>query len=202
MTSEIRIYVEGGGDSAFGKATLRSGFNTFFRSLVDDARSKRIKWAVILLGPRDKCLSAFNTALKTHPDAFNILMVDAEGAVSVEPRQHLRDRDSWDVLAPEENCHLMVQTMEAWFVADFDALSTYYGDSFLGSAIPRTSNVEEIDKITLLSALERASQNTQKGRYNKIRHAADLLGRIDTTLVRQKAWHCDRLFSALKSRIH
>ena len=40
-----------------------------------------------------------------------------------------------------------------------------------------------------------------KSRYHKIRHARDLLSRIDPTRVRQRCGHCDRLFSKLSALI-
>lgn len=152
---------------------------------------------MVASGSRNSCFDDFRTALDSHPEAFNILLVDAEDAVSTTPRQHLQDRDGWDIHTSEENCQLMVQTMEAWLVADLEAFRSYYGQRFLTSAIPRSQNVEEIDKTALKSALDNATRNTQKGEYHKIRHGADLLTRIDPTVVRGKAQHCDRLFLTL-----
>ena len=95
----------------------------------------------------------------------------------------------------------MAQTMEAWLVADRDALGEYYGGGFLDSAIPDNTNVEEIDKATLESALDAATRGTQKGKYRKIQHAADLLARMNPGVVRARAQHCDRLFRTLESLI-
>ncbi|MBI2919311.1 MAG: DUF4276 family protein [Chloroflexi bacterium] len=201
MTREIRIYVEGGGDSAHGKGRLRQGFNSFFRSFHDDARSQKIRLDVVAMGPRNKCFDAFCTALRSHPGAFNILLVDSEGPVSSTVRQHLRERDAWDVNAPEHNCHLMVQTMEAWLVADIEALKQYYGQGFAERAIPARPNVEQIEKADLEAALIKATQHTQKGGYKKLQHGAELLEQLDTIVVRRKAQHCDRLFHTLHSVI-
>jgi len=201
LTEEIRIYVEGGGDSSHGKARLRQGFNAFFGAVIDAARNKRTRWAVIPAGSRNSCFDDFCNACKDHPDALNILLVDAESAVCKKPREHLCNQDGWGVEAPEEACHLMTQTMEAWLVADRDALSEYYGQGFLSSAIPNNTNVEDIDKAMLESALENATRGTQKGSYKKIRHGADLLSQIDPKIVRAKAQHCERLFQTLESLI-
>lgn len=43
MVSEIRVYVEGGGNSKDTRARLREGFSGFLRDLVDKARQKRIR---------------------------------------------------------------------------------------------------------------------------------------------------------------
>src|SRR5215471_7595512 len=113
VVSEIRLYIEGGGDGRDTKARLREGFSGFLRELVNLARSKRIKWQIIACGPRNRAFDDFKTALETHPDAFNILLVDAEGPVQVYTRlwQHVQSRDGWSVPdIGDEHCHLMVQT--------------------------------------------------------------------------------------------
>jgi len=44
VVSEIRLYVEGGGDGKETKAQMREGFHTFLQKVVELARSKRVKW--------------------------------------------------------------------------------------------------------------------------------------------------------------
>lgn len=95
----------------------------------------------------------------------------------------------------------MVQTVEAWLLADPDALAAYYGKGFHRNALPRRSDVEAIPKEQLFESLDRATAETQKGRYAKIRHCADLLGRLNQDRVRRRARHCELLFSSLESRI-
>lgn len=201
MTHGIRIYIEGGGDSRDQKASLRQGFSAFFATVKDKARGNCMHWDIVVAGSRRRCFDAFRKALEDHPDAFNILLVDAECPVSREPQEHLRNRDGWTIEAQEGAWHLMVQMMEAWFVADPDALAGYYGQAFLDSAIPRSTNVEQIDKAPLESALDAATRHTQKGSYKKIKHGADLLALINPAVVRRKAPHCERLFRRLESVI-
>ena len=201
MTDEIRIYVEGGGDTHYGRASLRQGFNTFLGRLRDAAREKRIRWYLVPGGPRNSCFYDFCNALECHPSAFNVLLVDAEADVSTEPWEHLRTRDGWLTPASADNYHLMVQTMEAWFLADRGVLARYYGDGFLDSALPKNADVEQVDKALLESSLDNATRGTQKGKYRKIRHGAALLALINPDIVRHKAKHCDRLFCQLESLI-
>jgi hypothetical protein len=194
MVKAIRIYIE-------GDPELRQGFRTFLKPLYDLAQSKKIKIEPPrLCGSREAAYKAFKTALKTHPDAFSILLVDSEEPVEKKqtPWQHIKNRDGWDSLGTNDaHCHLMVQTMEAWFMADIDALRQYYGQKFQESAIPRNPNVEEIEKARLESALEAATRHTPKGEYHKTRHASQLLERLDIAKVRKAAPNCDRLFATL-----
>ena len=198
MVTEIRIYMEGGGDKSETKAAVRTGFGKFLAKASEITRRPK----VIACGSRNSALKGFRTALRVHPDAFNVLLVDSEGPVRGEPWEHLQNRDYWQRPdADDDQCHLMVQIMEAWLVADVDALKEFYGQHFQDSAIPRTKDVEEIDKTTLAGALTRATRNTQKGEYHKIKHGAKLLARIDPSIVRSKAPYCERLFARLAARI-
>jgi Domain of unknown function (DUF4276) len=118
------------------------------------------------------------------------------------PKEHLKSRHGWnlpDISA--DHYHLMVQMMEAWLVADRDALSRFYGQRFNANAIPRNSNVEQIGKQDLESALKEATRHTAKGEYHKIHHGPKILGQLDVSRVRKAATHCNRLFTTLEDRI-
>ncbi len=95
----------------------------------------------------------------------------------------------------------MVQTVEAWLVADPETLTRFYGQGFLRGLLPKRQDVEEIAKADLNRALDRATARTQKGRYHKILHCSILLGLLDPNRVRARARHCDLLFTTLEARI-
>jgi len=202
VVSEIRIYVEGGGPGKHSKAAMRRGFGEFLTILRNAAQERHVCWHIVACGPRNDAFDAFCTALKTHTGAFNVLLVDSEGPVTTRPLQHLGTRDGWAIdNSLDEHCHLMVQMMESWFVADIDALENFYGNGFQRSAFPERINVEVIDKATLEHELKSATRDTRKGRYAKARHGPELLGRLDPDKVRRKAPHCERLFATLSGKI-
>lgn len=201
---EIRIYVEGGGDGRSGKDKLQRGMSQFLNSIRTMARERRIHFHVIACGSRNSAFDDFRIALRAHPDAINILLVDAEGPVRyTNPWEHLRQRDSSWILPelPHTYCHLMTQTMEAWVIADINALQSYYGQGFKANPIPRNPDVETIAKERLERALKDATRNTSKGEYHKIRHGPDILAQADYTVVCERASHCRRLFETLQSLI-
>ena len=201
MVSGIRIYVEGGGDGSDTKALVREGFGEFLGQLRDAARERRTRWAIVACGSRNSAFDDFETACRTHRESFNDLLVDSEGPVSGVPREHLQRHDGWTTPMPDDHFHLMVQTMEAWLIADISALERFYSDGFLSNSLPRNPDVEQIDKSQLESALKHATSNTQKGRYHKIRHGARLLGLTDPSTVRQRAAHCEKLFATVETMI-
>jgi hypothetical protein len=195
----VRIYVEGGGAHGSTKANCRQGFRLLLEKVVQPG-----SFRVIASGSRSETYRDFCSALKSHPHDFVILLVDSETAVTTGPWDHLQTRegDNWQRPggASDEQAHLMVQTMEAWLLADQQSLTDYYGQGFLVASLPRRPNLEQITKQGALRALEHASRPTQKGEYHKTRHGFDLLERVDPTLVRNASRHADHFFTVLVAR--
>jgi hypothetical protein len=109
VVSEIRIYVEGGGEGRQTKAAVREGFQRLLRGIVLEARSQRVRWQIVACGPRKAAFENFLMVLDTHPGAFNVLLVDSEGPVNNGPKEYLRSRDDWNL--PDISAghyHLMV----------------------------------------------------------------------------------------------
>ncbi|NQU04838.1 MAG: DUF4276 family protein [Calditrichaeota bacterium] len=207
MVSEIRIYAEGGGDRSYTKTQLRTGLSKFLFTLIETGSKNGIHIRVIPCGSRSLAFRGFKLALRDHIDSLNILLVDSEGTVSEKGKSwsHLKQRrgDEWTKPrgVKDDNCQLMVQTMEAWIIADVETLAGFYGQGFSKNAIPSNQNVEEIEKADLERALNNATKRTQKGKYHKINHGCKLLEKINPDIVCEKAPHCDRLFKYLGSQI-
>ena len=196
--SSIAIYMEGGGDGASAKQALRQGMDTLLEPLKQVARAKSWRWKLVCCGSRNEAHRGFRNALCHGDGGVIILLVDAEGPVKQSARDHLQSRDGWDVgTTPEDRIHLMVQAMEAWIVADPPALAKYYGQGFRLAALSKTQNLEDVSKQDLERSLRQATQDTRKGRYHKIKHASDLLKRIDVSAVTARCGHCKRLFDVL-----
>ena len=95
----------------------------------------------------------------------------------------------------------MVQVMEAWLIADVDALERYYGIGFKRNAIPHNENVEQVEWKILEKALNTATGRTKKRKYHKIQHAPDILKVIDAEKACDAAPHCNLLFQTLSQVI-
>lgn len=194
----VAIYMEGGGDSRDSKAAIRQGMDVFLTPLKDAARARSWRWKPVCCGSRQNAFGAFAHALRSSGSDIVALLVDAEGPVAAPPCAYLRARDGWDLSnVSNDVVHLMVQPMEAWIAADIVALGAYYGQRFNANPLPRAPDLETVPRSRLASALERATRSAQKGAYHKIRHASDLLQRIDRQKVRQRCPSCARLFDTL-----
>ena len=180
------------------------------------ARKKRLKWNVVFCGSRKPTLDRFLHNLRSaSSDTLSILLVDSEGPLAGElpippnetpesrkhrlhldadiRKRHLMERpqDRWTDLADvsAEAIHLMVQCMEAWIVADTDALAKFYGHGFAAARLPARQCMEDVPKVDLFDRLKRSTQDSKKGKYAKIDHGCPLLERIDPAKV---ALRCPR----------
>jgi len=190
----IAIYVEGGGNHPGPE--LRVGFDTLLRTQKAAAQARRLRWSMVLCGDRRATCDAFLDAVSKEPEVVNVLLVDSEAPIAAQTgdanedaaarRRHLKTRDGWELDAVDaDRIHLMVQCMEAWIVSDPEALSAFYGQHFKANALPVRHNLEEEPKQDLYDKLDKATSDKRltKGSYGKIRHASELLKRIDPAKV-------------------
>ena len=194
----IRLYVEGGGESKALRAECRRGFSEFLKKAGATGRTLKI----IACGGRANAYDSFRIALSQSSSGTDspMLLVDAEGTViAAGPWEHLHDREGWTRPegAGDGQCQLMVQCMEAWFLADRDSLATYFGRGFREAALPGGQHVESIAKADVLDGLVHASRDTSKGRYRKGEHSFRILALIDPTRVKSKAPHAARFLAAI-----
>ena len=206
MVKRILLYIEGG-RSQSKDVQMRKGFSTFFGDLKKMADERGISLRCITFQARRHAYEKFCYGLGQDPDAFHVLLVDSEAPVKEFGKcwKHLKERpgDEWDCPpgATEENCHFMAQAVEAWFFADPDALRSYYKQGFNKTALGSRNNVEDIPKSEHIPELEAATKATQKGRYDKTDHAPDLLAAVDPVKVRQRAPHCERIFTTIADKM-
>ncbi|SEO46388.1 MULTISPECIES: DUF4276 family protein [Pseudomonas] len=206
----MRLYVEGGGESAALNTACREGFSKFLQKAKRAGRMPRI----IACGSRRNAYESFCIAIRNGQAAM--LLVDSEeGVLAVaqpgskqqsqawRPWLHLKNRqgDGWAMPqgSKDMQCHLMVQCMEAWLLADPQALEDFFGQGFRRTALPAIDGrLEEIDKDRLYQALAKATAKCKtKSRYGKGEHSFKLLGLIDPSKVTAASPWAKRFIDAL-----
>lgn len=171
-----KLYVEGGGDSKSLKAACRRGFRKFLERAGVAGQMPRI----VACGGRQNVFKDFQTAQNTD-DGRPMLLVDAEEPVQASSAwEHLSARDHWNrpPTSTDNQCHLMVQVMESWFLADRAALQSFYGQGFNANALSGNTNIEQISKKHVYRDLANATRHTQKSWYNKHSHSFDILATL------------------------
>lgn len=195
----VNVYVEGGGDSKLLRTECRKGFSQF----LEKAGLKGRMPSITACGGRQNAYESFCTAFEQGQTAM--LLVDSEAPyTATSPWQHLKDRlgDNWHqpAGASDKQCHLMVECMENWFLADRHALSEFFGQEFRSNALPtETSSIELIAKQTVYDALKKATKNCKsKGEYGKGKHSFLLLGIIDPGKIMASSDEAKRFITDLK----
>ena len=191
MLTEIRLYYE-------GDKLLTPGFRKFLSEIYDRARAKRCK--VQLIATDGTPCEDFANAMESHPNAWNILLLDSEGPDSGQMTASLIAQRGW-ANSHQDSIFWMVEMMESWFHAHKEALEAFYGEGFKKQAMKANPSVEQISKKDLEDGLKAATKDTQKGKYHKINHAPNLLALIAPSRVRGAAPNCRRLFDIVLGRL-
>lgn len=201
-----KVYVEGGGDR---NKALKAECRRAFKSLFEKAGLAGRLPSVHPGGGRKQTYDDFCTAFNNPRNRdFVALLVDSEDPVGngVGPWTHLQNRqeDGWDrpARATDEHAHLMVQCMEAWFLADRETLAAVFGNGFRRGALPGQQNVERVRKGDVLDGLENAARGcrTRQG-YRKGRDSFDILSSLDPQRVAEASPHAERFLNTLRARL-
>lgn len=199
MVKEIIVYIEGDPKKGnAGAVTLRQGFSEFFQRL---AAEINVPVKPVMCGARELTVRLFLGNLDSYPNGFLVLLIDSEAEIGA----HETPKSFIEKISPkfdfrkvgDDQCHLMVQLMESWFLADKEELAGFYGKGFNPKALPANKNVEQIPKNDVIAGLKKAARNTLKKGYEKGTHSGEILQKIDSRKVRRAAPHCQRLFDSI-----
>lgn len=214
----VKLFIEGGGDSKYLHTECRRAFSSFLQKAGLCGYMPRI----VACGSRNDAYDSYCTAVNNGEEA--VLLVDSEASVimpseiaedsdpkSWKPWHHLKNRlgqmgqaaDNWNkpVNASDEDCHLMVELMEAWFFADIDALKQYYGQGFNEHSLSRRACIESISKAEVIRSLENATRATKKGTYSKGNHSFEILAQIDPDKVTSQSKWAKRFVTLLLEKM-
>lgn len=177
--NDVWVYAEGGGDKTSSlESELRQAFSEFF-----DKAGLQKRNALLLV------------------DSETPILPDHQPQTSFLPWAHLKKSDHWDKpnKATNDDCHLMVQCMESWFIADWGAVSGYFGKEFKDAAKPSQFS-ENLSKDAVLNTLKKATQDCKKGKYNKGVHSFKLLALISPDRLQESSPWAKRFIDEIVKR--
>jgi len=196
----VWIFVEGGGDSHALKTECRKAFS----KLAAGAGLVGKMPAFIPCGSRMAAFDQFKHAL-TRGESSALLLVDSESPVThLSPWDHVKGRtgDGWErpASASDEDLHLMIECMEAWLLADPDAIRKFFGQGFNDKPLKQRP-VESIPKAEVYRTLEHATRDCKtKAAYGKGEHSFKLLAAVDAKKLRAASPGAERFFAELERR--
>ena len=204
----VKIFVEGGGDSKEQIVRCREGF----RKLIEKAGFTRPKSPTITAcGGRGRAYDKFKIEVKVGGE-YAILLVDSEDAVknpdespdSDTPWKHLKTRDGWERPAGAKNdqAQLMATCMETWIVTDQTALVEFFGQHFQRTALLPLQQIEERSRQDVQQRLEHATRNCGKDRrYAKGKKSFEVLAALNPAVLETHLPHFRRLVATLRRHL-
>lgn len=209
----LKLYVEGGGNHDLDSA-VRRGFKFFLLSAGFKGRLPK----VIACGSRKSAYDDYCLAVNDKEPAM--LLIDSEAPVREQfengdfrewkPWEQLQSRkdhldnqcDNWERVGANTDCHLMVQMMETWFLADVEAMRKYFGSGFNDHNFPGISeNIENIAKGKIVDILAYSSKESKKEGYSKGRDSFAILGMINPDKVKERSKWANRFITLLDERL-
>lgn len=182
----LRIYVEGGGDSADLHKECREAFGTLIKKLGLPRAPK-----IIAAGSRNDAFEDFCERIRqAPPNEVVLLLVDSEDPIrpGTTPWQHVAQRDSWEQPpgSVDGHLHFMATCMETWLCADRGALIAAFGrDKLQESALPAIHALEQRPRGEVQSALEAATRQCERRRqYHKGRRSFQVLALVSPQALR------------------
>ena len=210
IKNDVYVYAEGGGSGAHSaelQAEFRQAFAEFF-SKTDLGKTRRPR--VVPCGGREQAFQSFCTAIAQGQNA--LLLVDSETPVNSlhqpplpgiwRPWAHLQTQATWATPsgASDDDCHLMVECMENWFLADWTSVHAFFGQDFNVAALP-SGPIETIAKNTAYAGLQAATKKCKtKAPYGKGAHSFKVLSAISPAKVEAASPWAKRFLDELRKR--
>lgn len=129
--------------------------------------------------------------------------MDSEGPIAEgdDPWVYVQQRDGWrkPVKAQGDDLHFMVQTMEAYFIADPKSLQNVFGQGYKPEKLPQNPKPEQVEKTRIIPGIQSAIRNCEQKRYTKGRHSFEALEACDPAELRNKMPFFKRFIERLES---
>lgn len=180
------LFIEGEPNSPNGD--LRQGFSKLLEKKIP-RNLPRIK----LGGGKSIVVNHF---LNNKFEAKSLLLFDLDGP------DDSREKDIVDykLIAQKENVFYMVQEMESWFLSQPFVLDEFYGPTKTGHKLSDKLKGKDVQQISdPKKELKTITSQLNKGeRYHEIKHAVELLKRLDATQLESDFPDFRKLIECLK----
>ena len=171
-TQKVVLFVEGTNDDTNGD--LRQGFENLLKKELAG------KMPIIKLGNGNtQTIRKFSNT-----EGGKLLLIDLDSDTREERLTAFN--------LPKSKTFFMVQAMEAWFLSQPDVLNNYYKTDL---KIPK-KHASEISKPDV--ELQRLTRGTSKKEYHKVRHAVELLSKLDVKKLQEDFPDFKNLVDTLK----
>ncbi len=189
--SQVRIYFE-------GHPGLRVPLGSFLAKAVPTANGK---FKLIAGKGRDQTIDDYMVAIRQHREAFLIVLLDSDQADDGRLFDRLRQKINWKPsrAVDENSVCWMVQCMEAWFLADRNALRNVFAERLKVRSLPSGVDVETVRQPDVL--LKKATRGARGNPYDKGIHAGKLLALLDPDRVRRGSRNFQRLMNILAEKV-
>ncbi len=182
------LFVEGEPNSPNGD--LRQGFVKLLEKEIIRNLPK-----IIFGGGKKQTIDKFlNNRLEA--DSFSLL-------VDLDKTEDNRKNDLSENKLEERSNEVfyMIQEMESWFISQPDVLDEFYGVDNNGKKVSEKLTKRSVIEIKdPKGELKKATKNTRKGEYQEIKHAVELLKRLDSERLQVAFIDFKNLIDVLKKR--
>ena len=172
---KVVLFVEGTSDDTNGD--LRQGFENLLKKELAE-KMPRIKLGNGITQTIDKF---------SNTEGVKFLLIDLDGHSDNKTERFKK------LNLPEPLTFFMVQAMEAWFLSQPNILNDFYKKDL---KIPQ-KHASEIDKPD--RELRKLTKNSDKKEYHKVRHAVELLSKLDVKKLKIDFPDFNSLIEALKN---
>lgn len=209
----LHIILEGGGNYKANKRHLRIAFDRLVYKICAPKRPGSVKIEIHPAGGQHEAISHFfkkHIENRNSPQIKTILLVDAE-----EPRKDDRPTKHLEIVHAarkiefstehESNVYLMQITMEAWLLADHQALELYYCPETLKliqSKCPEGTITDQFRKTQLFDILQEANSYKHGRNYDKIKDGHEILQRMNPVTASKNSNSFRDFSNGIKHLIH
>ncbi len=122
---------------------------------------------------------------------FSYLLIDLDNVESEKGTELLK----YKVSTKEDAIFFMIQEMEAWFLSQPHILDDFYKVS-ISSKLTKRNPKEIADPVAVL---QKATKNTRKGKYHKVKHGTALLELLDAKKLKKSFSEFEKLIDKLSN---